>query len=322
MEAVQKQRLSAVLRQLVPLREGKDNQLHTAAETGDLDGLRQLVESDMNGQIDSKNHLGCTPLRLAAAKGHVDCVQYLVSHGAGLEVADIKSQTPLYAAVRRKHPDCAEVLLKAGAVPNGDPNNLATPLFRAAQDGCLPCMKVLIRYGAELNFSKPTMEKGALCSTVLYICLIYKHYECCKLLLCSGADPDFHVRKKLNLTNLAKDESLLQAVVKHDLPVEFAQLLIEFGINRFQRNSIGRTADQDSGNESAKFIRLSLDLRSTSTCNVSRWNRWNVQVESPEVSSRLARTATRLGPVNMADKFARYNESRDFEVLSNTPKLG
>ncbi|XP_066300116.1 ankyrin repeat and SOCS box protein 1-like [Branchiostoma lanceolatum] len=119
-------------------------------------------------------------------------------------------------------------------------------------------MKVLIRYGAELNFSKPTMEEGALCSTVLYICLIYKHYECFKLLLCSGADPDFHIRKKLNLTNLAKDESLLQAVVKHDLPVEFAQLLIEFGINRFQRNSIGRTADQDSGNESAKFIQLSL----------------------------------------------------------------
>ncbi|XP_078661898.1 ankyrin repeat and SOCS box protein 1-like [Branchiostoma floridae x Branchiostoma belcheri] len=258
MEAVQKERLSAVLRQLVPLREGEDNQLHKAAETGDLESLRQLVEGDMKGQIDSKNHLGCTPLRLAAAKGHVDCVQYLVSQGAGLEVADIKSQTPLYAAVRRKHPDCAEVLLKAGAAPNGDPNNLATPLFRAAQDGCLQCMKVLIQHGAELNFSKPIMQEGALCSTVLYISLIYKHFECCKLLLWSGADPDFHIRKKLKLTNLARDESLLRAVVRHDLPVEFAQLLIEFGINRFQRDSGGKTADSDSENESARFIRLSL----------------------------------------------------------------
>ena len=60
-----------------------DSPLHRAAFGGDLVTLRRLLSNPENiSQIALRNHLGCTPLRLAATAGNDDCLRLLIAHKA------------------------------------------------------------------------------------------------------------------------------------------------------------------------------------------------------------------------------------------------
>uniref|UniRef100_A0A0B7A429 Uncharacterized protein n=1 Tax=Arion vulgaris TaxID=1028688 RepID=A0A0B7A429_9EUPU len=58
-----------------------DQQLHLGALQGNLDLLQKVLAS---GQVhvDCKDKEGTTPLILAAANNHLDCVKTLLEHGA------------------------------------------------------------------------------------------------------------------------------------------------------------------------------------------------------------------------------------------------
>lgn len=67
--------------------------------------------------------------------GHSECVRLLVSHGADVNLPDVKAQPPLMMAVKNRHIVCVRELLIAGANPNGDDRSLCSPLYIAAMDG-------------------------------------------------------------------------------------------------------------------------------------------------------------------------------------------
>ena len=67
---------------------------------------------DINS-ADSKN--AQTPLHVAAARGHLNAAQYLVSHGALLDAVAGFKWTPLHFAVAYGHEDVAKFLVKKGA---------------------------------------------------------------------------------------------------------------------------------------------------------------------------------------------------------------
>lgn len=49
--------------------------------------------------LDVRNSQGCTPLDLAAFKGHVECVDVLINQGASILVKDFNlKRTPIHAA--------------------------------------------------------------------------------------------------------------------------------------------------------------------------------------------------------------------------------
>jgi serine/threonine-protein phosphatase 6 regulatory ankyrin repeat subunit B len=113
-----------------------DIALIKAAENGEVDRVRALLESGANPNLVTKD--GCTALMLASRWGHRDCVELLLSHrdnfGASADprfrcdvnVADEDGWTALMWASRQGHRDCVELLLSA-------PNNFgasADPRFR------------------------------------------------------------------------------------------------------------------------------------------------------------------------------------------------
>lgn len=59
--------------------------------------MEVLVQSLLD--LDVRNSQGCTPLDLAAFKGHVECVDVLINQGASILVKDFNlKRTPIHAA--------------------------------------------------------------------------------------------------------------------------------------------------------------------------------------------------------------------------------
>ena len=106
--------------------------LHTAAEKGNLDRVRLLVEQ--GADKDKGDNYGSTPLRLASRDGHVDVVRHLVEQGASLDKADEDGYTPLSGATCGGYLEIARYLLEQGADRD-----------TADNEGLLPSTKLLRR---------------------------------------------------------------------------------------------------------------------------------------------------------------------------------
>lgn len=75
----------------------QDNLLIFQAYHGHHHAMEVLVQSLLD--LDVRNGQGCTPLDLAAFKGHVECVDVLINQGASILVKDFNlKRTPIHAA--------------------------------------------------------------------------------------------------------------------------------------------------------------------------------------------------------------------------------
>ncbi len=81
---------------------------------------------------------GLTPLLFAAREGCVECVEALVTAGAGIDVADPEGITPLNLAVLNMHFDTAAALVRRGANPNKWDLWGRAPLYSAVDVNTLP----------------------------------------------------------------------------------------------------------------------------------------------------------------------------------------
>lgn len=88
--------------------------LQWAATHNDIDTLKSLLEST-NIDINEPGVDGFSLLHRAASTGSLECLQYLVTKGAQLEVSDKDGSSPLEAAVSEGEFDCARFLIEKGA---------------------------------------------------------------------------------------------------------------------------------------------------------------------------------------------------------------
>lgn len=146
-----------LVRQL--LNEGAEKSLQWNLSTclleASMNNAKQIVElllkhagADVNGVSDSTL---CTPLYIAASKGHKDIVVFLLSHGADVNYKDQSSETSLDIAVYRGHLEIAELLLKHGADVNTKSDMWGTPLHIAASHGHKDIVELLLLHGADIN---------------------------------------------------------------------------------------------------------------------------------------------------------------------------
>lgn len=88
--------------------------LQWASTHNDLETLKRVVETT-NVDLNEPGVDGFYPLHRAASTGSYECLEYLVTKGAQIEVRNKEGSSPLDAAVSEGEFDCARYLIEKGA---------------------------------------------------------------------------------------------------------------------------------------------------------------------------------------------------------------
>ncbi|MGI8604601.1 MAG: ankyrin repeat domain-containing protein [Verrucomicrobiales bacterium] len=128
----------------------------TAAHIGDLTRVRELLDQDPSlGHRPSAyvTYYACsgTPIRNAAAAGHLEIVKLLLERGADPNLPE-EGIAPrghaLYSAATNGHYEVAKLLLEHGAHPNAEVESSADTLSRVISNGDQKMLELLCLYGA------------------------------------------------------------------------------------------------------------------------------------------------------------------------------
>ena len=161
--------------------EPYDSQILTAAENGDVDGVRKLLDAGNRVDPHDERHVGALAL---AAAGQNDMVKFLLEAGAEIDRTTRNGRTALHRAVDKDHLESAEILLDAGANPGARDDSHNTPLHYAARDGRQDIVLMLLQRGAKVNALNTTHN------TPLHLSAANGHPEPTKTLLDWGAKPE------------------------------------------------------------------------------------------------------------------------------------
>lgn len=115
-----------------------------------------------------------------------------------------------------------------------------------------------MKYGANPHISQ--LRLGYFNSTPVYISVAYHHFECFRLLLLGGADPNggSNIRSTELCSASAQTAypSLYHATVKHNVEVEYVMLLYDCGASPYRRDGRGRLPHEiDANNDCSRYIR-------------------------------------------------------------------
>jgi len=128
----------------------------TAAHTGDLNRVRELLDEDpaLANRVSDyvTGYLGSgTPLKNAAAKGQIEIVKLLLEAGADPNLPE-EGIAPhghaLYSAASNGHFEIAKLLLEHGAYPNPEVESSADALSMAMMNKDVKMVELLCSYGA------------------------------------------------------------------------------------------------------------------------------------------------------------------------------
>lgn len=123
-----------------------------------------------------------SPLRLAASRGHVGCVEELLFRGAEVN-ADPGGNTALHDACVGGHAVCVQLLLSHGAEPDMLSADGSAPLHLCTSAQSFHCAELLLKGGAEIN-----VRMGESRLTPLHVAARRGLEEHVELFLSHGAD--------------------------------------------------------------------------------------------------------------------------------------
>ena len=153
----------------------------SAAEAGDTTRLISTFRYVRN--INFANDQEVTALHLAAAGGHEDAVQLLLSKGASTETMNSSNDTPLHLAARNGYTNIMELLLTNGASVEASlvDEDYSALLHRAASGGHNSTVQLLLSKGASIE------ARGKYQGTPLHHAASSGHTGTVELLLSKGA---------------------------------------------------------------------------------------------------------------------------------------
>ena len=158
----------------------KDWQLGEAAKQGQLDQVKELLQSKANIEARNGDRLQ-TPLHLAAKHGHRELVELLLEKNAEIEAKDKwRKHTPLHLAAENGHRELVELLLEKNA--EIETKAESTPLHVAAVHGHREVVELLLKKNAEIEAKDMRLQ------TPLHLAARHRHREVVDLLLIKNAE--------------------------------------------------------------------------------------------------------------------------------------
>jgi len=123
-----------------------------AAQRGDVETVRLLLEKGADINYKHPMVLGHTPMTIAAAWGHTGVVSLLLDHGASADQQSEDGVSALQCAASTDKSEMVKLLLDRMADVNHRDKSGRTPLFDAACSKCPPeNARLLLAKGADIN---------------------------------------------------------------------------------------------------------------------------------------------------------------------------
>ena len=152
-----------------------------AAYQGELESVKQYIHQGV--AVDAhENKNRATPLLLAARRGHIAIVEFLLSKGADPQFANKDGMTALMAASAAGNTDIVKVLVRHRASVSVADNEAFTALTHAASAGHDDVCALLIDNGAPVDGA----DRGP---SPLLLAVINQRRSTVQLLLQKGANP-------------------------------------------------------------------------------------------------------------------------------------
>ena len=143
----------------------------------------ELVIRDINQSfVIGYNSRQVTSLKLAILLESKELVQYILSHGAQVNIKDLEGMEELYYAAEADNVEVVELLIAAGAAVDARNNFGCTPLHKAAKCGNTAVVEMLLRAGADPNIR----DNGG--DTPLHRCAYYGNIKIAEMLVEYGVD--------------------------------------------------------------------------------------------------------------------------------------
>lgn len=129
----------------------KDDSDETALITAIRHGYTECIHLlEAGADIQQFCQFHHSPLHDAREKCQVECVRFLLEHGADPEAESCPGFTPLYIAASRS-PECLNLILSHKVRINTQGDDGVTPLMRCAKYGTPACAEILLSHGADPN---------------------------------------------------------------------------------------------------------------------------------------------------------------------------
>ncbi len=138
------------------IKRGAELDLNMAIYLGDIDLVRTMLIRDPDAANTMSEYVtyycgSGSPLKNAAARGHLEIVKLLLEHGANpnqVEPGIAPHGQALYEAVANGHHDIAQLLLERRAYPSPEVESSADALCRAVMNNDQKMIEILCSFGS------------------------------------------------------------------------------------------------------------------------------------------------------------------------------
>ncbi|XP_044775202.1 ankyrin repeat domain-containing protein 42 isoform X4 [Neomonachus schauinslandi] len=210
--------------------------LHWAAHSGSLECLHWLLWH--GADIAQVTLRGWTAAHIAAIRGQDACMQALIINGANLAAQDDRGCTPLHLAATHGHSFTLQIMLRSGVDPGVTDKREWKPVHYAAFHGRLGCLQLLVKWGCgiedvDYNGNLPAAGQG--------------HIECLQWIIKMGADSNITNKAGEKPSDVAKRFAhlaavkLLEGLQKYDIDDE--NEIDENDIKFFLRHGVEGSTD-------------------------------------------------------------------------------